>query len=117
MPFLRSLMPFKPFPLSSMDIFSTTFLKSIYVANKKVLVPYGVNTVQHKDSKSLVLSRLLRGHCIWSRPTRLTHARFIYIVFQIIPQYKISVNNLYFINIYPIQYTSGDTESLRVYNK
>lgn len=117
MPFLRSLMPFKAFPLCSVEVFLPALFKSIYGPNKKVLAPYGVNTVQHKDSKSLVLSRLLRGHCIWSRPTRLAHARFIYIVFQIIPQYRISVNNLYFIYIYPIQYTSGDTESLRVYNK
>ncbi len=52
MPFLRSPMPFKAFPVSYVEVFLPALFKSIYGANKKVLAPYGVNTVQHKDLKS-----------------------------------------------------------------
>ena len=52
MPFLHSLVPFKAFLVSSMEVFLPVLFKSIYGLNKKVLAPYGVNTVQHKDLKS-----------------------------------------------------------------
>lgn len=56
--------------------FSHLSVSNRFTGKQKVPALYGVNTVQHKDWKSLVLSRLLRGHCMWSRPTRLAHTRF-----------------------------------------
>ena len=93
MPFLRSQMPFKSSSVSSVEVFLPTLFKSIYGPNKKVLAPYGVNTVQHKDLKSWFFPAYYGDVAYGQGQTRLAHARFIYIVFQIIPHYKISVNN------------------------